>query len=146
MKGNDYTMLVGNMKTERTSGTIGRTILGAFLAALLMKVFLFDFVITEGDSMLPAIKPGAVLLVNKFSYGFKFPPGGNYVIRWSRPKKGDIVIFYTPRGELAVKRCAGLIADSFFLAYGDNSMVSLDSHFYGPVSVDNIVGRVLGVK
>jgi signal peptidase I len=134
------------MKTERTFDKVGRIILGAFLAALLMKAFLFDFMIAEGNSMLPAIKPGAVLLVNKFSYGFKFPPAGNYVIRWSKPKKGDIIIFYTPRGELAVKRCAGLIADTFFLAYGDNSMVSLDSHLYGPVPVDNIVGRVLGIK
>ncbi|MDR1903622.1 MAG: signal peptidase I [Treponema sp.] len=134
------------MKTAKTSDKIGKTILGAFLAALLMKVFLFDFMIAEGNSMLPAIKPGAVLIVNKCSYGFRFAPAGNYIIRWSKPQKGDIVIFYTPQGELAVKRCAGLIQDSSFLAYGDNSTVSLDSHFYGPVPVDNIIGQVLGIK
>jgi signal peptidase I len=102
--------------------------------------------IAEGNSMLPAIKPGAVLLVNKLSYGLKFLPTESYILRWSKPKKGDIVIFYTPQGELAVKRCAGLICDTFFLAYGDNSLVSLDSHFYGPVPVDNIIGQVLGIK
>ncbi|MDR2095649.1 MAG: signal peptidase I [Treponema sp.] len=134
------------MKAEKTSDKIGRAILGAFLAALLMKIFLFDFMIAEGNSMLPAINPGAVLLVNKLSYGLKFPLAGSYIIRWAKPKKGDIVIFYTPRGELAVKRCAGLISGTLFLAYGDNGMVSLDSHFYGPVPVDNIVGQVLGIK
>jgi type IV secretory pathway protease TraF len=56
-----------------------------------------------------------------------------------------VVVFYTPLGELAVKRC-GEIRGNFFIALGDNGPQSYDSRVYGPVPADNIIGKVLGVK
>jgi signal peptidase I len=41
----------------------GKAIVWALAVALLMKFLLFDFMITEGHSMTPAIKSGAVLVV-----------------------------------------------------------------------------------
>ena len=121
-----------------------RLIAVAFLAACVMKVFFFDFMMTEGHSMLPAIKPGTVLFVNKLYYGFRPPLSHEYLIRWGAPAKGDIVIFYTPAGDLAVKRCTMSEGGHFFAA-GDNPLVSLDSWTYGLVPIDNIIGKVLGV-
>jgi signal peptidase I len=131
---------------DKISEKAGVTILGALLAALVMKMFLFDFMIAEGHSMMPALKPGTILLVNKMEYGFRLPVSGAYLARWSVPQKGDIVIFYTPQGDIAVKRCGALVGDAWFMALGDNSIVSLDSRSYGPVPVDNIIGKVLGIK
>jgi signal peptidase I len=121
-------------------------ILWALAAALLMKFLLFDFMITEGHSMMPAIKPGTVLIVIRPAYGFRFPWSEDYLVRWAVPKSGDVVVFYTPLGERAVKRCAGLNGEDFFIALGDNSQESFDSRTYGPVPLNSIVGRVLGVK
>ena len=122
-----------------------KAVLGAFALALLMKLFLFDFVIAEGYSMTPAIPPGKILLVCKLVYGFRFPGSSKYLVRWANPKPDDIVVFYTPPGEVAVKRCVEFSGEDFFAA-GDNSLQSYDSRSYGPVPVDNIIGKVLGIK
>ena len=134
------------MGKENASGAAGRAIIGAFIAALVMKLFLFDFVIAEGRSMVPAIQPGKVLVINKLSYGIRLPGSGDYLLRWALPQPGDIVVFYSPLGEIVVKRCGeGPGGDSFY-ALGDNSLQSYDSRVYGPVAADNVIGKVLGIK
>ena len=125
---------------------VGRAIILAFIAALLLKFFILDFMIAEGHSMIPAIKPGTVLLVCKVFYGFRLPFSGSYLFRWRVPHKGDVVVFYTPLGEIAVKRCGEVFSGRMFYALGDNEAQSYDSRSYGPVPDDNIIGRVLGIK
>jgi signal peptidase I len=121
-------------------------VLSAFLAAFVIKAFLFDFVIADGRSMIPAIRPGNVLLVNRLSYGIRFPWARKYLLRWSLPKAGDVVIFLTPQGHIAVKRCASITERQRFFALGDNSLESYDSRSYGPVPADSIMGKVIGIK
>jgi signal peptidase I len=123
----------------------GRAILSAFIVAFLLKLFLFDFMIVEGYSMTPALKPGSVLFVDKLAYGLRLPWSNTYLFWWSQPRQGDIVVFYTPSGEMAVKRCAGLTGRHRFIALGDNSLQSYDSRAYGPIPVHNIIGKVLGM-
>jgi signal peptidase I len=125
---------------------MNKAILGAFAAAVAMKLFLFDFMIADGTSMEPVIQPGAVLVVNRLAYGFRLPWAKSYSLRWSMPRIGDVVVFYAPEGQTVVKRCAGLAGTGEFIALGDNSLQSYDSRSYGPVGADNIIGKVLGVK
>ena len=125
---------------------LGKAIIGAFIAALVIKFFFFDFMIAEGHSMVPVIKPGAILLVCKVFYGIKLPGSGSYITRWGSPKAGDVVVFYTPLGEIAVKRCGEILPGNEFFALGDNGPLSYDSRNYGPVPYNNIIGRVLGIK
>jgi len=94
--------------------------------------------------MEPAIKNGSVLIVNRLRYGLRLPWRQNYLFRWSQPKEGEVVVFYTPSGDLAVKRCAAPVEDGSFFAKGDNWNASFDSRSYGQVPVDNIIGKVLG--
>jgi signal peptidase I len=124
----------------------GKAVLWGCAAALLLKFLLFDFMITEGPSMSPAIENGAVLVVVRLAYGFRPPGSGRYLLRWSHPKAGDVVVFFTPGGDTAVKRCGAWIGDGTFFALGDNNSESYDSRFYGPVPVDRIIGKVLGIK
>jgi signal peptidase I len=124
---------------------MNKAILGAFAAALIMKFFLFDFVIADGSSMEPIIEPGTVLVVNRLVYGFRPPWSRSYLLRWSLPKAGDVVIFYTPEGQIAVKRCIRITGTGEFIAMGDNTLQSYDSRSYGPVETDNIIGKVLGL-
>jgi len=116
----------------------------AIATALVLKLFFFDFIIAQGHSMEPAIKNGAVLIISRLTYGIRLPWRQEYLIRWARPKQGEVVIFYTPMGELAVKRCMALTDGGGFFAEGDNDLASYDSRAYGSVSVDNIIGKVLG--
>jgi signal peptidase I len=135
---NHYTINV----EKKTNFKPGRTILLAFIFAIVLKLFCFDFVIVEGNSMLPTLKPGSVLFVNRSAYGFRFPWMKNYLVSWNVPEKNDIVIFVTPMGHIAVKRCSEIIAKTQFIALGDNADDSLDSRSYGPVPIDNILGKV----
>jgi signal peptidase I len=134
---------------ERPSGMLerpGKAILWGCVAALLMKFFLFDFMVTEGPSMSPAIKSGSVLVVVRLAYGFRPPGAGAYLFRWSQPRTGDVVVFLTPGGDTAVKRCGAWSGEDTFFALGDNNRESYDSRSYGPVPVDSILGKVFGVK
>jgi len=121
-----------------------KAIIGAFIVTLIIKFFFLDIMIAEGHSMVPVIKPGAILLVCKVFYGIKLPGSGAYMARWASPKVGDVVVFYTPLGEIAVKRCGILLPGNQFFALGDNGPHSYDSRNYGPVPYNNIIGRVLG--
>ena len=124
----------------------GRAIIGAFIAALVIKIFIIDFMIADGHSMAPSIKPGALLTVCKTWYGLRLPGSIKYFIQWNSPKKGDVVVFYTPHGDIAVKRCGEILGENEFYALGDNSSNSFDSRNYGPVPFSSIIGKVLGKK
>ena len=131
------------MGKPASRGAVGKAVAAAFIAAMLMKFFILDFMVVDGHSMAPAIRPGTLVLVSKVYYGFKLPGSGDYIFKWRYPRPGDIVVFYTPLGEIAVKRCAEVF-DYGFYALGDNGLQSYDSRDYGQVPFDNIIGKVLG--
>jgi len=122
-----------------------KAILAAFVTAVVVNLFLFDVVIADGYSMEPTIRSGSVLVVNRLQYGFRFPGQKGFLVRWASPRDGDIVVFITPSGYVAVKRASGIYED-VFMAKGDNYLFSYDSRSFGPVSVDAVIGRVLGVR
>jgi signal peptidase I len=126
--------------------TIGSAIISALAVAFFLKLFVFDFMIAEGVSMTPAIKSGQILVINRLAYGFKPPFGSKYLCLWALPQTGDVVVFWTPFGDLAVKRCAGIMEGGRFMALGDNSLKSYDSRSYGPVAFNSIIGKVMGIK
>jgi signal peptidase I len=129
-----------------TSPYMRKAVLGAFALGIFIKIFLFDLVVAEGTSMAPSISPGTVLLIGRLVYGFRVPWEDRYLLRWAVPREGDVVVFYTPAGDLAVKRCGEVGIKGAFMALGDNSLQSYDSRSYGPVLPDRVIGKVLGVK
>ncbi len=146
----------------------GRVVTTAFLAAVLLKVFVIDFMIAEGRSMQPIIKPGTVLIINKAAYGIRKPFVGGYILRWATPRAGELVVFTSPDGRSAVKRCASgpgdalgdtasfstfagyksddLVPPGNFIAIGENRPESWDSRNYGFVPVNVTIGKVIGLK
>ena len=131
---------------NRKKVPVEKAILLAFLAALFIKFFVLDFMVAEGYSMTPVIMPGTILIVCRIAYGIRLPGASGLLVNWRNPGIGDVVVFYTPTGEIAVKRFAQILPGGMFYALGDNADQSYDSRNYGPVPKDNIIGRVLGVR
>ncbi|MBT6971988.1 MAG: nickel-type superoxide dismutase maturation protease [Euryarchaeota archaeon] len=86
-------------------------------------------VVINGDSMLPTLKPGDII---KFSVDKSL-------------KEGDVVLAFHPLREnmKIVKRIKSIVKGRFFLE-GDNPdpLASDDSHNFGTVSFDSIIGKM----
>jgi signal peptidase I len=132
---------------NRLGRKTAKAVLTAFITALFLKAFVFDFMLVEGESMEPALVSGQVIMVNRLAYGIRSPfpakDGRRYLVRWKAPSENDVVVFWTPLGELAVKRIFSLLPEERFIALGDNALQSYDSRAYGPALIDSIIGKVL---
>lgn len=64
-------------------------------------------------SMLPTIMEGDRIFVNKLAYDLKVPFTTTHLAQWSDPKRGDIVVFFSPEpeGTRLVKRCVAVPGD-----------------------------------
>jgi signal peptidase I len=68
-------------------------------------------------SMNPTIVQGDRVFVNKLAYDLKVPYTTWHLAQWSNPKRGDIVVFFSPAdGQRLVKRVVGLPGDKIELA------------------------------
>jgi nickel-type superoxide dismutase maturation protease len=86
----------------------------------------------EGESMTPGLSPGERVLVNRAAYWF------------SRPRAGDVVVVRDPRrpARLLIKRIEATAGGEGYRVLGDHPEASTDSRAFGPVSRDQILGKV----
>jgi len=82
----------------------------ALVLALFIRTFLVQAFKIPSGSMLPTLKIGDHLLVNKFIYGVRIPLLGKRVGEFHEPERGDIIVFIYPkdRSEDFIKRIVGL--------------------------------------
>src|ERR1041385_2304475 len=67
-------------------------------------------------SMKPTILEGDRVFVNKLAYDLKVPFTTWHLAQWSNPKRGEVVVFYSPYdGTRLVKRVIGLPGDTIEL-------------------------------
>ena len=104
-----------------------KTIGGAVLLALFIRIVLFEAFEIEGASMEPSLLHGDRVVVAKFEYGL-FPlfagrwpivgsipllGGDHAVVNWGLPDAGDVVIVHSPADEAdIVKRVIGVPGDT----------------------------------
>ncbi len=82
------------------------------LIAISFKSSIADWNIVPTGSMKPTIVEGDRILINKLAYDLKVPLTTWHIAQWSNPKRGDIVVFYSPKdGMRLVKRVVGLPGD-----------------------------------
>ena len=73
-------------------------------------------------SMKPTILEGDRVFVNKVAYDLKVPFTTVHLAEWADPKRGDIVVFYSPQNEQRlIKRVIGLPGDIIELR--DNRLI-----------------------
>lgn len=83
-------------------------------------------------SMRPTILEGDRIFVNKAAYGLKVPFTTIHLLRWDRPDRGEIVVFFSPEdGRRMVKRVVGVPGDKVELK--ENRLYINDQPLiYGP--------------
>jgi signal peptidase I len=89
-----------------------RPILVLILVFTTARSVILDWNDVPSGSMNPTIFTGDRIFVNRLAYGIKFPFTTWQLIKWSEPKRGEIVVFYSPEdGIRLVKRQVGLPGD-----------------------------------
>ena len=85
----------------------------ALLAALFLRTFVVEAFKIPSSSMVPTLHVGDHILVSKLSYGVRLPVGRGWLVRWSEPRRGDVVVFANPQepGKDYIKRVVGLPGD-----------------------------------
>jgi len=90
-----------------------RPVLILALVLFSLRSSLADWNDVPSGSMQPTILVGDRILVNKLAYDLKVPFTTWHLAEWSNPRRGDIVVFYSPHdGTRLVKRVVGLPGDT----------------------------------
>jgi signal peptidase I len=90
---------------------------GKSLLIMVLVLFAFRSAVADWNdvptgSMKPTIIEGDRVLVNKLSYDLKFPFTTWHLLQWDNPKRGEIVVFFSPKdGIRLVKRVVGVPGD-----------------------------------
>lgn len=93
---------------------------GSFFPVLFIVLFLRSFVFEPfqipSASMVPTLKIGDFILVNKFNYGIRLPVTGTKIIEVGEPERGDVMVFFPPNDDrYFIKRVIGLPGDQVML-------------------------------
>ncbi len=89
------------------------------LILLMTKLFFLDIIVIRGRSMEPSLGEGTPVLINKTAFGLTEPFSGDYLVRWSEPERGEIVVFPSPLdGTVTVKRCVAVSGDGVTVSAG----------------------------
>lgn len=85
----------------------------AFLVAMTIRWLLFEAYVIPSGSMLPSLLINDHIFVNKIVYGVRVPFTKKYILEFSKPQRGEIVVFKYPENEniFFVKRVIGVPGD-----------------------------------
>ena len=77
---------------------------------LILRSFLFEPFQIPSGSMLPTLKIGDFILVNKFDYGLRLPVLGQTIVEFGEPRRGDVMVFKYPEDTRInfIKRVVGI--------------------------------------
>jgi signal peptidase I len=96
-------------------GTVdyARSMVPVVVVVLVLRSFLFEPFRIPSDSMMPTLRDGDFILVNKFSYGLRLPVLHTKILDLGEPARGDVVVFRFPPDPRVnyIKRVVGLPGD-----------------------------------
>lgn len=81
---------------KRVLWEYAEAIVTALILALIIRAFVIQAFKIPSGSMIPTLLIGDHVLVNKFIYGIPIPFSDNRVLVFTKPEKGDIIVFKYP--------------------------------------------------
>lgn len=92
----------------------------AVLIALVIRSFVFEAFKIPTGSMIPTLKIGDHIFVNKFIYGLRIPYTKIRFFQFRTPKRGEIIVFIYPNDNSKdfIKRVVGLPGDTLEMREG----------------------------
>ena len=86
------------------------------LIVLVLRSFIVEPFQIPSGSMIPTLKIGDFILVNKFAYGLRLPVTGTKVVSLGEPERGDVMVFFPPKDKrYFIKRVVGLAGDEIHI-------------------------------
>lgn len=77
-----------------------------------LRSFLVEPFQIPSGSMIPTLKVGDFIVVNKFTYGIRMPVIRSKLLNINQPKRGDVVVFFPPHEDrYFIKRLIGVPGD-----------------------------------
>lgn len=80
---------------------------------LVLRSFLFEPFQIPSGSMIPTLKVGDFILVNKFTYGIRLPVTRTKIFDVNQPERGEVMVFFPPHkpDTYYIKRVVGMPGD-----------------------------------
>ena len=106
----------------------------AMLVATSFKSAIADWNDIPTGSMEPTILVGDRVVVNKLAYDLKIPYTTTHLLQWSDPKRGDIVVFFSPKdGQRLIKRVVAVPGDTIAM---ESNRLYINGQFMEYVSME----------
>jgi len=112
----------------------GKSLLLTVAVLMAVRSAIADWNDVPTGSMNPTIVQGDRVFVNKLAYDLKVPFTTWHLAQWSNPKRGDIVVFFSPvDGTRLVKRVIGVPGDKIEMT-NDRLLINGRPLEYAPLS------------
>lgn len=120
-----------------------RSFFPVILAVLVLRSFIVEPFRIPSGSMMPTLLVGDFILVNKFSYGLRWPVLNSKFIDLGEPERGDVVVFRFPQNESIdyIKRVVGTPGDQ---VYYRNKTLYINGEPMRQVALPSYVGEGAG--
>ena len=90
-----------------------------FGLVLVLRSFVLEPFQIPSKSMVPTLKVGDFIVVNKWTYGLRLPVLRNKFLDVGNPERGDVVVFFPPHeSRYFIKRLVGLPGDKISIIHG----------------------------
>lgn len=97
---------------EPTWAEYSKSFFPVLAIVFILRSFIVEPFQIPSGSMIPTLKIGDFILVNKFTYGIRLPVLRDKVVSLNEPKRGDVMVFFPPhKKQYFIKRVIGLPGD-----------------------------------
>ena len=123
-----------------------------FGLVLVLRSFVLEPFQIPSKSMVPTLKVGDFIVVNKWTYGLRLPVLRNKFFDVGSPQRGDVVVFFPPHeSRYFIKRLVGLPGDKIRIINGtlfvNNEMIKQTNSDIEPGNSRSVVmSEKLGAK
>lgn len=104
---------VAQSATESTAVEYAKSFFPVLFVVFFLRSFLVEPFQIPSGSMVPTLRVGDYILVNKFTYGVRLPVIRTKVLELNKPERGDVMVFFPPHKNdtYYIKRVVGLPGD-----------------------------------